>query len=119
MATERYLVCTPCRSREWVTRLFDVLHSIEQGKTQCPACGVKKHLELKFEFGGGKWPYRCKVLDVFLPKPRVTSWREGKSRVAFYPFLVIVKSLDDHHEYTWFPYWHIERNGWGDIRRVK
>jgi hypothetical protein len=48
-------------------------------------------------------------LAAFLPKRLDNSWPEGKSQRSFYPFLVIVKSIDERLRSIWLPYWHIDK----------
>jgi hypothetical protein len=121
MATGRFNVCSvrSCGHREWVARLFDALCDIQQERARCSKCGARSHLLLEFSFGNGKYPHPCKVLDVFLPKPKPRSWREGKLKRGFYPFLVMVESINEGHRSVWLPYWHIDTNRRGHIVGVK
>jgi hypothetical protein len=66
---------------------------------------------LEFEFDLGKSSHLCKVLDVFLPK-KIDHWKRGKSVRWFYPFLVVVESIDkrDNYRSIWLPYWHVDKN---------
>jgi hypothetical protein len=109
VATGKYNVCNRGH-REWVEiTLFDALCDIQQGKARYCKCGGRSHLELTFEFGRGKYPHKCKVLAAFLPKRLDNSWVEGKFQRSFYPFLVIVKSIDESHRSIWLPYWHVDK----------
>ena len=116
MATDRYWVCSTCEHRQGAAgRLFDNLRDIVQGKkARCSECGKSSHLELTFGFGLSS-PHRGKVLDAFLPKP-LSKWPHGKSTVEFYPFLVIVKSIDEGYRSVWLPYWHVVTNHRGHPR---
>ena len=119
MATGRYNVCHShsCRSRQWVDRLFDAIYDISQGKkARCSKCGKISRLELEFGFGLGAYPHKCRVLAAFLPKRLDNSWREGKYRRSFYPFLVIVKSIDEGYRSVWLPYWHLDKDRQGHVR---
>lgn len=119
MATEKYNVCSvrSCGHREWVARLFDALNDISKGKkSKCSECGGKSYLELEFDFSRGKYPHQCKVLDAFLPK--IDKWTDGKGNKferSFYPFLVIVQSIDEGYRSVWLPYWHIDKDRRGKL----
>jgi hypothetical protein len=75
----------------------------------CSKCSAKTHLELEFGFGLGAHPHKCKVLAAFLPERLDNSWPEGGFTRSFYPFLVIVKSIDESYRSVWLPYWHIDK----------
>jgi len=120
MATNRIKVCSipGCGRRAWVPRLFDALSEIQEGRARCE-CGGKSYLLLEFSFGNGLYPHRCRVLDVFLPKPMPRSWRQGRFKRSFIPYLVIVESCGNRCQEAWLPYWHIDRNRRGEIVGVK
>jgi hypothetical protein len=44
-----------------------------------------------------------------MPKRLDNSWREGKFRRTFCPFLVIVEAIDADYLSVWLPYWHIDK----------
>ena len=109
MATSRYYICTACSDRQWVPRLFDALRC--QASTTlppCDVCGQPTYLELRFQFGLDAGDHPCKVLAAFLPKTPAT-WRQeaDNSNVEFFPFLVIVESLEEGYKSIWLPYWHL------------
>ena len=128
MATDRYIECTArkCGNREWPGGLFQSLRKFRQSTTLCSKCGAEANLWLEFSFGNGRYAHLCKVLDVFLPEGRPLTWREGRYRRGFYPFLVMVESTEEEgvhlrkpHRSAWLPYWHIDRNRRGRIVHTK
>lgn len=109
MATDRYHVCSTCSNRRWVPRLFDALRELASGTLPaCEACGQTTHIELEFSFGLDAGRHPCKAVAAFLPKS-IAAWEQGadQSRVEFFPFLVIVESLEEDYHSVWLPYWHI------------
>lgn len=113
MATDRYYVCTKCKSEEWIDTLFDALFDFSKNKTRkCQSCMKDMEMKLTFDFGLGAEPSPCKILAVFLPE-KIIKWHdEKKNLVKFYPFLVIAESIDEGYNSAWLPYWHIvEKKG--------
>src|SRR5882672_8604913 len=108
--TERYLICSICSGRKWASGLFDALRDMAQGKqTLCSKCGPNAHrLELIFPLALAPTA-RYKVVHAFLPK-KPDTWRRGKSKIQFYPFLVLLESLNSRHRSVWLPYWHAVTN---------
>jgi hypothetical protein len=47
------------------------------------------------------------VVGAFIPDD-INEWDEGKEHWVFYPFLVIIESLnkDEPGHQVWLPYWH-------------
>jgi hypothetical protein len=110
MATSRQFVCTSCPKVEWLGRLFDTLYQfVHSQPTACEFCGNPRYLKLTFPFGLEAGDYECKVLAAFLPEPEhMMAWDDSSGgHVTFYPFLVIMASIEDGHHSVWLPYWHV------------
>lgn len=111
MATDRYMVCGDCGTRQRAGRLFDVLRDCPLRVSHpCGKCNAATHLELVFPFGLDAGTHRGKVLGAFLPDSIVNWSSIDGSKVEFYPFLVILQSLTEGHQLVWLPYWHIITN---------
>jgi len=109
MATDWVFVCPKCNNSEW-DRLFDTLKNwANDVRHKCSECQTESEIHLTFDFSLGAGPYSCKVLDVFLPD-KIRSWPEDGKQIEYYPFLVIVESLDPEEGYmsVWSPYWHLK-----------
>ena len=118
MGTERYYVCEVCQTKTWISTLFDSLHDHANGRGHiCECCSSPKNIELTFNFGLDAGPHRCKVLATFLPD-QIARWPNEKgSTVEFYPFLVVVESIEEGHSSVWLPYWHIVKHQNGTIQK--
>jgi hypothetical protein len=60
---------------------------------------------LIFKFGLGAGGAECKVLHAFLPRERIW-WEDDGKTVTFFPFLVVMKRMDEEGQPFWLPYWH-------------
>jgi hypothetical protein len=111
-------VCPQCQSKEWAGGLFDALNDRANGILhRCPECRAEQELHLTFDFGLDAGPHPAKVLDAFLPTP-IRIWpRDGGASVEFYPFLVMVESMDEGYTSAWLPYWHLVRQADGGLER--
>jgi hypothetical protein len=117
LATSRYFTCASCRKEQWAGSLFKTLQHMVRSRPSACDCGQPRHLKLTFQFGLEAGEYGCKVLSVFLPESRYLAvWEDSAGgTVTFYPFLVIVASIEDDHQSVWLPYWHVVR--FADRRR--
>lgn len=118
MATDRYFVCGKCKTQEWADSLFDTLKDHANGvRYPCSECQTELEIQLTFNFGLDAGPHPCKVLDVFLPAT-IHNWpRESGATVEFYPFLVMVESLDEGYASAWLPYWHLVKHPSGGVKK--
>jgi hypothetical protein len=118
MATERFFVCSRCEVKEWAQGLFDALRDrASNAAHQCSKCKADMELQLTLNFGLGLGPHRFKVLDAFLPDT-ISSWPDEKgSRVSFYPFLILLASLEEDNTKAWLPYWHLVAHPDGTLER--
>jgi hypothetical protein len=109
IATLREFFCGKCNHREWPDGMFDALYgSVREGSPPLCECGSERYLEMQFDFGLEAGPFRAEVIKVFLPKEPPEWEISSGGRVTFYPFLVVVQSLDEKKDRTvWLPYWHI------------
>ena len=119
MPTDRQFVCASCKKEEWAGRLFDVLQALVHSRPSACACGHSRYLKLEFPFGLDAGPFECKALAAFLPdEEHGTDWPDSNGgTVTFYPFLVIVASIEDGDQRVWLPYWHVVR--FADGRRTQ
>ncbi len=108
MATSRYFVCKKCSNRKRVSRLFDALKHIADGTaTNCPSCGSRCDLQLKFWFGLDRGAYEYIVASSYLPD-KITTWPDANGcKVEFFPFLVILQGTQHTEIAAWLPYWHL------------
>lgn len=108
MATERFYLCPKCGRKSRPGLLFDALLAVALGELHtCDQCGTNVALHLSFPWGLDAGPFKCVVLDAFLPDEPVR-WSDKNGReVTFYPFLVILGGEGGRE--AWLPYWHIVR----------
>ncbi len=118
MATQRYYVCGACHKKTWIANLFVALHDHANGQGHaCESCALPMSIELTFNFGLGAGQHHCRVLTAFLPD-QIVSWSNGNGgKVEFYPFLVIVESIDKGSSSVWLPYWHIVKHQDGSLEK--
>ena len=118
MATSRYHVCVGCSHRQSVPRLFDALrHQASATHSPCNHCEQSTYLELSFQFRLDAGDHPCKVIAAFLPET-IANWKQESdgSLVEFFPFLVIVESLEDGCKSIWLPYWHLVKHQDGTVK---
>lgn len=115
---ERYYVCEVCQTRTWILTLFDSFYDHANGRGQaCECCSSPKNIELTFHFAMGAGSHPCKVLATFLPD-QIARWPNEKGgTVEFYPFLVVVESIEEGFSSVWLPYWHIVKHKDGTIEK--
>lgn len=101
MATETKYLCAGCGESPWFP-LFEALFAKAGKGLECSKCKGELEIQLKFEFG-----LHGKVVCAFLPDD-IAKWDEGEEQWEFYPFLVIIESLDKNEpgQKVWQPYWH-------------
>jgi hypothetical protein len=107
MATIRKFVCSKCETKTNAGSLFNALRSI--ANKQHPKCanGHDAKLHLTFPFGLGIGLAPCTVQAAYLPN-RAPNWKNGRYKVQYFPFLVVVKFDDSKLLGFWMPYWHVE-----------
>ena len=111
MATDRFYVCPKCQTKTWIPTLFDSLRDHAAGITHsCQTCSNGLNIELNFSFGLDAGRHPCKVLGTFLPD-QIFKWDDvNGNSVEFYPFMVIVESMEEGYSSVWLPYWHLVTN---------
>lgn len=94
--TEAFDMCTKCLERRNArTTLFEILLAFHDraANSRQDCCG--QHTELRivhhYGLGAGDWEYR--VLDALLPDPYPLPWETARSKVSFFPFLVVMEPL--------------------------
>ena len=108
MATQRYYICPHCKNKQWPATLFDALRDCATGNIpKCMNCDIESDLHLTFSFGLDVGDHPAKVVAAFFPD-NISSWEDAQGAfIEFYPFLVVVQSLEEGHKSIWLPYWHI------------
>ena len=103
MATDRFYLCPKCGRKSKPVLLFDSLFDVAMGKLRtCDQCGTNMALHLRLAWGLDAGPFKCVVLDAFLPDQPVR-WPDKNGReVTFYPFLVIMEGEGGRE--VWLPY---------------
>jgi hypothetical protein len=99
-----------------------MLLTFSKAEIRCKTCAKGAELRLSFPYGleAGAWTY--KVLDAFSPDEPESWDKQDGSKVTFYPFLVVMGYVDnpvrtDNGFAFWFPYWHIEQDEKGTVKR--
>jgi len=111
VATSKTWRCLRCGKSRKAKNLFDALLDIvEQRPNKC-AAGHDEKFFLGFPFALGIGRTDWEVKAAYLPKKRSPKWRNGKDKVQFFPFLVIVEHAPSNpnqtpHTSVWTPYWH-------------
>jgi hypothetical protein len=111
MATARRVLCRKCGVVTPTQPLFADLSAVCLDALRCPACSSDAcHLEISPSFGlGAKRQWR-RVEACYQPAAAIR-WKSGGRRVAFHPFLVLTKGIDDGERHAWLPYWHSVKQG--------
>lgn len=118
MATDRFYICTRCQTKTWIPTLFDALRDQAEGVTHsCQTCSKGLDIELHFSFGMDAGRHPCKVLEAYLPDDIYTWCDVNGNSVEFYPFMVIVESMEEGYSSVWLPYWHLVNKKNGTIEK--
>jgi DNA-directed RNA polymerase subunit RPC12/RpoP len=113
MASKVYYGCVKCQQQTPAGNLFDALLEISKGvESRCATCGEERQLHKIFDFGLGALRPDFKLLHAVCPRENeLVAWEQDGGWITFYPFLVIMESVDEKSRAFWLPYWHIVDRG--------